>query len=457
MQLCITTFTNMTETTTLLRCVQRIPPPIQRISLGNNTAAVHDTVPSGSDDQYHSLTFEYTPRQTAWQCTFDKDGTFLAVAYGAPDPCVRIWYANHKGHRNMRTSEVGNENYEANQQSPQQELWILHATLRGIHERTIRAISFAPITHPHILACASFDGTVTLWEHDTRTSSIAHVENDDLWECAAQLEGHENEVKTLAWNSTGSLLATGGRDKTVWLWECFLPGAVLHGHEGDVKCVRFAPNHTHKCTADGDEILLSASYDESIRLWAEDAGEWYCAMTFPNVHASTIWSMAISPSGGRLISSSADSSLAIYKAYPEQRKGNNEKGDRNGTWECVGQLKNLHPTSVIFCVDYAPARVGHGCIVTGGSDHRIIIYREVPESLSDQPKFSIVISIGPPPMVVHEHGREINHAQAIASQRHHSVFTHDGDVNCVCWHPWDGSMLASTGDDGCVCIWEYIT
>lgn len=99
---------------------------------------------------------------------------------------------------------------------------------------------------------------------------------------------------------------------------------------------------------------------------------------------------------------------------------------RNGIWKCVGRLPEAH-SSTIYSVDYAPAKAGHGRIASGGGDNRIQIYKEVMGSTSDQPMFTLDAAVG----------------------------TNYGDVNCVRWHPWDGSTLCSAGDDGSVQLWHF--
>lgn len=99
---------------------------------------------------------------------------------------------------------------------------------------------------------------------------------------------------------------------------------------------------------------------------------------------------------------------------------------RNGYCKCVGKLPDAH-SSTIYSVDYAPSKAGHGRIVSAGGDNRIQIYREALGSTSDKPLFSLDTS------------QETDH----------------GDINCVCWHPFDGSIVCSAGDDGSVRIWHF--
>lgn len=461
-----------------------------------------------------TLTNANLTRSPAWQASFSIDGKYLAVCFGNPKTHVKIWQCCKTTQNPTSTNKALEEE------------WKLLATIQDDndtsgHTRSIRSVAFAPTAISYdvvpILATASFDGKVLIWEYcqdddnDDEDDHMIKTKDDDnysihnnnneqattsssgYFEPIAQLEGHDNEIKDLAWNATGSLLASCGRDKTIWIWECFLPGtiggvesssnatimynttnnendgeafeclAVLQGHDGDVKSIAFGPSHNQ--WGEGEEILVSASYDNTIKVWAEEAGDWYCAMTLGEdcssssvprsipsriggggiVHTSTVWSVAFAPGGVRFLSGSDDGSMAIWKLYTatERKKlfpNNHEQQQQvvvsstDGLWKCVGRLPDAHSRYAVFSIDCAPTRAGHGRIASAGGDNSINIYREetgdgTTTTSADAPKFSL---------------------EDVA------VDAHDGDVNCIKWHPRDGRCLVSCGDDGAVKLWRYI-
>lgn len=85
-------------------------------------------------------------------------------------------------------------------------------------------------------------------------------------------EGHAGNIKTVAWNSTGSRVATGSTDRTIRVWNPDrLPdpksrsrGASgytweLKGHAATVEQISWDPTHSDR--------LASASHDKTVKLW----------------------------------------------------------------------------------------------------------------------------------------------------------------------------------------------
>lgn len=77
------------------------------------------------------------------------------------------------------------------------------------------------------------------------------------------LSGHKDCVRTVAWNITGTRLASGSTDKTIRVWNPDKPevrySIQLRGHTQTVDNLRWDPTNP--------DHLVSASPDKTVRFW----------------------------------------------------------------------------------------------------------------------------------------------------------------------------------------------
>jgi cytosolic iron-sulfur protein assembly protein CIAO1 len=92
----------------------------------------------------------------------------------------------------------------------------------------------------------------------------------------------------VSWSPNDTKLASCSRDRNVWIWsynqvsQDFECETILEGHEDDVKSVIWLDN----------DLIASASYDGTVRLWAEEDGDFAHFQTLEGHNGSTVWGLA---------------------------------------------------------------------------------------------------------------------------------------------------------------------
>jgi len=163
-----------------------------------------------------------------------------------------------------------------------------------------------------LLASGGLDGTVRLWEADRSEQFAGRSANSGHSSAArssdgrllATLHGHKGPVYEIALNADGRLLASGGFDGTVRLWEApsGRPVATLQGHTGPVYGVTLS--------ADG-RLLASSSEDATVRLWEVPGGQLLATL---NDHAGPVYGVALSAGRPLLASASQDATVRLWEA-----------------------------------------------------------------------------------------------------------------------------------------------
>jgi serine/threonine protein kinase len=160
------------------------------------------------------------------------------------------------------------------------------------NEAAVWSLAFAG--RPDRFAASGHDWKVALWDTANAAGPV-HV-----------IDAHESAAQAVAYGMSpqGPLLASGGADKIVKLWnlDTLDPLRTYRGHKDFVTALAFTPS---------GKTLASASLDGAIRLWSASSSRLQRRLYG---HRGRVNGLAFSPAGDALASAGDDGQLRVWDA-----------------------------------------------------------------------------------------------------------------------------------------------
>ncbi|KAG9328848.1 hypothetical protein JZ751_001146 [Albula glossodonta] len=291
-----------------------------------------------------------------------------------------------------------------------------------------------------LLASCGGDRTIRIWARE-----------GDSWECRFLLpEGHQRTVRKVAWSPCGRYLASASFDATTCIWgkkgddfECL---TVLEGHENEVKCVAWAPSGS---------LLATCSRDKSVWVWEVDEEDEYECVSVVNAHTQDVKHVIWHPTQELLASASYDNTVRLYR-------------EEDDDWVCKATLEGHAATVWSLAFDPSGQR-----LASCSDDRTVKIWKESHSASEEdgagtssdlhwkcictlcQQTGALATACGDDGVRVFKEDTNSGPHQTIFSLSVHMPKAHSQDVNCVSWNPKEAGVLASCSDDGTIVIWRY--
>ncbi|WP_435839009.1 nSTAND1 domain-containing NTPase [Streptomyces asiaticus] len=259
------------------------------------------------------------------------------------------------------------------------------------HTGAVYLTSFSP--NGRLLATASYDRTVRLWDVKDRTRPKP---------LGKPLTGHTSWVSSAVFSPDGNTLASAGDDGTIRLWDVRDPrhprqlGAPLSHHDGTIYLLAFSP--------DG-RTLATATEGRVVRLWDMRRPGRPKAIGALTGATAAVRSVAFSPDGRTLAAGGDDASIRLWNmAEPRRPKR-------------IGKALTGHK-DLIHSVAFSP---DGRTLASGSADNTVRLW-----------------DVGDP-----------RHAEPLGSP----LTGHIGPIWSVSFSP-DGSMLAAASQDSTASLWN---
>ena len=246
------------------------------------------------------------PDHSGWigTCVFSNDGNLIASS--GKDLKILIW--NVKTGENTQDLEghsVGvlcvtfsndDKKLASSAQDGTVKLWnvdtgeLIHSLKQ--HKDAVYSIAFHPFSNC-ILASCSIDDMICLWDLIDKTPQVEGIPGFNF---------HKSLIFCIAFNEEKGLLASGGADSKIFLWDTVKGVKVkeLNGHVGIVYGLVFSKN---------GEFIYSAGEDGTVKVW--DLENNYENVETFNDHLSKVYSISLSPSETLIASAGRDKNIVV--------------------------------------------------------------------------------------------------------------------------------------------------
>ena len=292
------------------------------------------------------------------------------------------------------------------------------------HTDFVSSVAFSP--DGQILASASQDGTIRLW--DTHTAQFKTL-----------LIGHTENVNGIAFSPDGQTLASVSRDTTIRLWDPHTGQhkTTLRAHSGfgyiGFNSVAFSP--------DGQILATGGDYysDFAIRLWNLDNEQNIRTLTG---HTGQITSVAFSPDGQTLASGSEDKTIRLWNP-------NNGQVKRTLTGH----------TQMVDSIAFSP---DGQTLATGARDRTIRLWipqtGKLKTTLTGYTGWINPLAFSPDGQMLASSSQDqrIRLWNAKTGEYRNTLQEGADHIMSIAFSP-DGQMLASGRRDGTVRLWEFQT
>ena len=220
---------------------------------------------------------------------------------------------------------------------------------------------------------------------------------------------HGGFIHAVAFDHAGQLVATGGNDRIVRVWDAASgePLRTSEGHEDAVLSVAFSPD---------DRWLLSSSFDGTARLWDVASGR---SLAVLERHSWWVWQAAFSRGGSQIVTAGQDGRVIVWSV---------REGDTGVQCDVVTEFYGHN--NPVQTAAFAPNGEE---VVSGSEDGQVLIWRP-----SEVRPVDLAARIAGLP-------EETPPYRALAG--------HDAAVSCVTYSR-DGRLIASSGNDNVVKLWD---